>query len=213
VPGAIASVLNGDFESGCSAWLYHGGQCASGMIATEEGATFLKLGTSTGVLARHNRFYLSAADHTLHLDLRMFQGAPKGSDASLDIILATADGGSMHSLATIPLACSPRCTGGWTSVGPIAIPLVFPRDRACTLTFQLAGADAAQAVVGIDNIALAPLPGDVNGDSTVNIDDLFEIISAWGACPAPPALCPADLDGDGDVDIDDLFGVISNWSS
>jgi hypothetical protein len=55
-------------------------------------------------------------------------------------------------------------------------------------------------------------PGDVNGDGVVDIDDLFEVIGAWGDCPDSPALCPADVDDTGIVDIDDLFTVIGNWS-
>jgi T5SS/PEP-CTERM-associated repeat protein len=53
----------------------------------------------------------------------------------------------------------------------------------------------------------------------VNIDDLLAVISAWGACPAPPAACPADIapgppgGGDGVVNIDDLLAVISAWGA
>jgi hypothetical protein len=46
----------------------------------------------------------------------------------------------------------------------------------------------------------------------VDIDDLFEVIGAWGACDTPPPPCAADLDGNGFVDIDDLFMVLSNWT-
>jgi hypothetical protein len=54
------------------------------------------------------------------------------------------------------------------------------------------------------------LPGDVNGDRSIDIDDIFGVISGWGACP-PAGLCQADLNGDGEVGIDDLFDVILNW--
>jgi hypothetical protein len=56
--------------------------------------------------------------------------------------------------------------------------------------------------------------GDVNGDNTVNIDDLLGIINGWGACNG----CAADVapvtgcsHGNGIVDIDDLLLVINNW--
>ena len=55
----------------------------------------------------------------------------------------------------------------------------------------------------------------VGSDGEVNIDDLLAVISAWGPCPAPPALCPANIVTAGAsatvVDIDDLLAVISAW--
>jgi hypothetical protein len=50
-------------------------------------------------------------------------------------------------------------------------------------------------------------PGDLTGDSTVDSDDLFQLLGAWGACPG----CPADLTGDGNVDSDDLFQLLGAW--
>jgi hypothetical protein len=59
--------------------------------------------------------------------------------------------------------------------------------------------------------------GNTNGDTVVNIDDLFFVINQWGACPAPPASCSADLapppTGNGFVNIDDLFFVINHWGA
>jgi hypothetical protein len=57
--------------------------------------------------------------------------------------------------------------------------------------------------------------GDTNGDCHVNIDDLFNVIGAWGPCP-PPSLstCPADVHpvgGNGNVNVDDLFAVLAAW--
>jgi hypothetical protein len=57
-----------------------------------------------------------------------------------------------------------------------------------------------------------PMPGDVNGDGSVNVDDLIAVILAWGPCPAPPAACQADVNGSGSVDADDLVLVILLWS-
>ena len=53
---------------------------------------------------------------------------------------------------------------------------------------------------------------DVNGDGLVDINDLFEVIEAWGCCPFPPQACPADINGDVLVDFDDLVLVLANWS-
>jgi len=53
--------------------------------------------------------------------------------------------------------------------------------------------------------------GDVNGDGSVNINDLLAVVNAWGPCSAFPAPCPADLDHDGAVSINDLLLVVQNW--
>ena len=50
-------------------------------------------------------------------------------------------------------------------------------------------------------------PGDLNHDQTVNIDDLFAVLGAWGPCDD----CPEDMNLDGVVDIDDLFEILDHW--
>ena len=47
--------------------------------------------------------------------------------------------------------------------------------------------------------------GDVDGDGTVNIDDIIEVILAWGATGSNAA----DLDGDGTVGLQDLVLVLN----
>ena len=48
---------------------------------------------------------------------------------------------------------------------------------------------------------------DINIDGTVDIDDLFSVLAAWGTCDD----CPEDINDDGVVDIDDLFEVLAAW--
>ena len=52
-----------------------------------------------------------------------------------------------------------------------------------------------------------PCTEDVNGDGKVNIDDLFQILGAWGTCND----CPEDVNNDGKVNIDDLFQILGAW--
>ena len=62
---------------------------------------------------------------------------------------------------------------------------------------------------------LTPLPphaGDTNCDWLTNIDDLLNVINAWGTHPAPvPFNGSPDLSNDQNVNIDDLLAVITNW--
>ena len=48
---------------------------------------------------------------------------------------------------------------------------------------------------------------DLDNNCTVDIDDLFAVLSAWGPCNE----CPEDLDDNGNVDIDDIFEVLAAW--
>jgi hypothetical protein len=48
--------------------------------------------------------------------------------------------------------------------------------------------------------------GDVNGDGVTNMQDLLQVIAAWGPCDG----CPEDLDGDGVVGPLDLQFVLDD---
>lgn len=52
-----------------------------------------------------------------------------------------------------------------------------------------------------------PCPADVNQDGTVDIDDLFAVLGAWGTCDG----CPEDVNDDDLVNIDDVFEVLGAW--
>ena len=54
-----------------------------------------------------------------------------------------------------------------------------------------------------------PCPGDTDGNDTVNIDDLLNVIAQFGEDCSGNGGCMADVDNDQDVDIDDLLLVIA----
>ena len=62
-----------------------------------------------------------------------------------------------------------------------------------------------------DCIRLVPA-GDVDGDGTINANDLLIIFANWGAC-ADCNNCPADLDGDCNVNTNDLLVLFAFWGS
>ena len=54
-----------------------------------------------------------------------------------------------------------------------------------------------------------PCIADINGDDTVNVDDLITLIGNWGGCNK----CSSDINDDGQVNIDDLMEVLGSWGS
>ena len=53
------------------------------------------------------------------------------------------------------------------------------------------------------------VPGDLDGNGLVDVNDLLVIIGAWGPCSGD---CPADLSGDGIVSVSDILLLLSFWS-
>ncbi|MCZ6834866.1 MAG: hypothetical protein O7G85_03755 [Planctomycetota bacterium] len=50
--------------------------------------------------------------------------------------------------------------------------------------------------------------GDNNLDGVVNVDDLLNLLAAWGVCSGS---CPEDTNLDGAVDVEDLLTLLANW--
>ncbi|MHC4081085.1 MAG: hypothetical protein ACYTFF_15765 [Planctomycetota bacterium] len=58
-----------------------------------------------------------------------------------------------------------------------------------------------------------PIPGDLDGDGIVGINDFLLMLAVWGPCPDPcPPSCPADLDSDCDVGVTDFLLLLANWT-
>lgn len=50
-------------------------------------------------------------------------------------------------------------------------------------------------------------PADFNDDAVVGVQDLLDLLAAWGAC----ASCPEDIDGDASVGVSDLLQLLAAW--
>ena len=71
------------------------------------------------------------------------------------------------------------------------------------------GIDAFQ----ITELTCSTIPGDLDGDGIVGINDFLMLLAAWGPCsdPCPPS-CAADFDDDCIVGINDFLTVLANWT-
>jgi len=52
------------------------------------------------------------------------------------------------------------------------------------------------------------IPGDINEDGFVDVDDLLALLGVWGPCVD----CPEDIDNSGEVDVSDLLTLLGNWT-
>lgn len=75
-------------------------------------------------------------------------------------------------------------------------------------SFTAAGNIETLRIAKFDHCPVSAIPGDVNADGVVNVDDLLLIINQWGPCPG----CAADVTTNCVVDVDDLLWVINHWS-
>jgi hypothetical protein len=63
----------------------------------------------------------------------------------------------------------------------------------------------------IDGTVQVAIPGDLNGDGSVDGSDFFILLQAWGT--TPPSDPRADPNDDGSVDGSDFFILLQNWGN
>ncbi len=135
----------------------------------------------------------------------------QGGDA-LDVEVSGDDG------LTWRLAARRTSSGGWVRQSVRVLEHLSPADLG-GVRFRFSVADNPNDSVteaGIDAFEIfsdiclpPPVPGDVDGNGLVDLQDLLLVLAAWGPCDG----CPADLDGSGAVDFDDLLPVLANFSA
>jgi hypothetical protein len=116
-------------------------------------------------------------------------------------------GGTCGALS--PIVCNddavPACSN------PLASRVQWNAVAGTTYYIRVASVNNVIGEYDLD-LSLASCPGDITGNSIVNIDDLLSVISAWGPCSG----CPQDFippGGNGVVNVDDLLGVINAWGA
>lgn len=108
--------------------------------------------------------------------------------------------------------CEPGWTGSTHAWAPVAFDLnAFAGDNV-RFRFTLASYGYTGSPgwyiddLQVHGAGAAPCPWDVNGDFSVDIDDVFGVLSHWGEGPGQ-----YDVNDDGAVDIDDVFEILANW--
>jgi hypothetical protein len=85
------------------------------------------------------------------------------------------------------------------------------KTSPATFTITTGGAKVPRTEY-IQMEVLAPIPGDCNGDDSVDVVDILTIVYAYGTRTGQPQFDPqADLDNSGAVDITDLLALINHF--
>lgn len=128
----------------------------------------------------------------------------------------TSDGVNWVNVETVGPA-GPETSGGWFAnefrVGDFvdlsdSVQVRFVASDEGEGSLVEAAIDAFN-VQEIDCETADPCPADLTGDGSVDVLDLLDVLSAWGACED----CPGDLTGDGQVDVLDLLEVLGAWGA
>ena len=156
------------------------------------------------------------------LDINTFVTDTDGSEEIAAILVSNVPGGFTLSAGTHVTAntwqLSPADLPGLTispaidHIGPIELAIQSTAEEVNFSGIELDSSnDIAfnQAVTEVVWIRV-PCNSDTNEDSRIDVQDMLNVITGWGAC----AQCPADVaptSGDNMVDVADLLAVISHW--
>jgi len=99
---------------------------------------------------------------------------------------------------------------------------IGPWDLTCADVNNDGRPDALLACLSADSIDILlnngclgvsePCPGNANGDSIVDFDDIVAVLGNWLA-DYSPGTGTGDADGSGTVDFDDIVAILGNWLS
>ena len=89
---------------------------------------------------------------------------------------------------------------------------VVPADEPTGVIDYFCTPHCGSAMVGEINVTgdSIPCPADVNNDGHVDVDDLLQLLGAYGGTCAG---CAEDIDGDGTVGVDDLLQLLAVYGS
>jgi len=135
------------------------------------------------------------------------------ADLDLDSIIGSGDTGVL----TTNLGTFSGLGAGLQAMYMAELDTTTPGSFSASYTLNLSDEDIAGATSQVLTLNLlgevsGALPGDLNGDGFVGLDDLDIVLGNWNL-NVPPANPDADPSGDGFVGLDDLDIVLNNWNT
>ncbi len=144
----------------------------------------------------------------------IFDGATY-STAPFDLaLIAPGDVNPEPGLINLAAGIDQTTGQGPTSADAALVSLSFTVE-ACGATVSFRESNPPSRLTNLDGGEIATelvdspspqCPGDVNGDGTVDAQDLIQVVNAWET-----GNCVSDINGDGVVNVTDLIEVITNW--
>jgi len=159
---------------------------------------------------------------------------PKVTNCTFTGNSASAGGGGMYNDGEVPLVTNCTFSENTAGVGGGMLnDISSPKVTNCTFTgnsasgggggmYNLGGvpvltdcsfcgndpdAISGRFLDGGSNNFVCPCPADIDGDGAVGVNDLLDLLAAWGPNPGHPA----DITGDGTVGIDDFLALLAAW--
>ncbi|MBC8309847.1 MAG: hypothetical protein H8E83_04955 [Planctomycetes bacterium] len=100
------------------------------------------------------------------------------------------------------------CNDDGTGCGSYSSLLEAPVQQGSSYLLRVGGWNNNSAGTGTLSLTIeTSVSGDINGDGTVDVEDLLLLIASWGSDGSDGT----DLDGNGVVDVQDALILIANW--
>ena len=206
--GSVPLVENGRFDAGTRAgWAMHGGVGAT--LVSASGNWFARISSARPRLV-HNRMHLPVAPAPGRPLVLSFKARRSGTFGANDLLRVELERHEDAGPWPVPGGSWPVAglSTAFATVNVSMPPEVLGRTVLLHLVID-GGGDAIGSTIEIDDVVLAfaPSPADLNGDDSVDGNDLGQLLAGWGPC----AGCAGDLNQDDVIDGNDLGRLLADW--
>ena len=171
-------------------------------LPTKQGAVAY-LALEDNVRRAKTRLSKTLGDREAPTDLHVFLEWPRLHEGAVGLLEQWLDdhsGAGPHGIAQLE-------NGMYLSVGDSGIWRSNPAS-GYSATLIRSGTGFRMAHRATISTTPPACPADIDNSAFVNVDDLLDLLTAWGICPPT---CPEDIDGNGNVNVDDLLVLLAAW--
>ncbi len=131
----------------------------------------------------------------------MFAGYKSVTDADLDAGIDIEV--CVH--VGVSVACAPEDIEAELLVGGFLLGAADTNDDG-----ELNDNVSIEPIAGVDLITIDPCPEDIDGNGTVDITEILEVLVGWGPCED---FCAIDFDCNGAVGFEEILSLLSAWGT
>ncbi len=149
---------------------------------------------------------------------RNIGGGQNVEDDVFTVDISDDDGATWTNIQTVG-PVGPGTEGAWATEQRFFadFPSFVPNDQFRIRFIASDLNQTSRVEAAIDNVTMISIDcepdtpdctGDINGDETVDVNDILLLLAAWGGdCDG----CPSDVDGNGTLDVNDVLELLSNF--